>query len=169
VAQVHHDPKADLIKNSAGEVTDNRESVQRADREKVSFQGVRSHLEKAKEIGPNTPIAPANAASRLSSNGAPTKNGEFSWTAMTNAVGYRLRISRNPYFSSTLVDKKLNTAAVTVTNLGEGLYYWRVRSYDGEGKDSVGSEKKASISFPRARRPKRLFWNSRERRRRARA
>src|SRR5581483_12252468 len=48
---------------------------------------------------------------------------------------------RNPYFSSTLVDKKVNTAAVTVTNLGEGAYYWTVQSYDSIGKESVESEK----------------------------
>jgi hypothetical protein len=77
----------------------------------------------------------------LFSNGAPTKDVEFSWTPMTNAVGYRLRISRNPYFSSTLVDKKVNTAAVTVTNLGEGVYYWMVQSYDIAEKESAESEK----------------------------
>ena len=143
-AQVHNDPKADqheiLMKKGTGEVTRNGETVQLANWEKVSFQGQQSHLEKAKEIGPPTPIAPANMAP-LFSNGAPTKDVEFSWTPMANAVGYRLRISRNPYFSSTLVDKKVNTAAVTVTNLGEGVYYWAVQSYDGEGKESVESEK----------------------------
>jgi hypothetical protein len=143
-AQVHNDPKADqheiLLKKGSGEVTRNGETVQLANWEKVSFHGNQSHLEKAKEIGPPTPIAPANMAP-LFSNGAPTKDVEFSWTAMTNAVGYRLRISRNPYFSSTLVDKKVNTAAVTVTNLGEGVYYWMVQSYDGAGKESVESEK----------------------------
>jgi len=66
---------------------------------------------------------------------------EFSWTPMANAVGYRLRISRNPYFSSTLVDKRVNTAAVTVTSLGEGAYYWMVQSYSASGKESVESEK----------------------------
>jgi hypothetical protein len=106
----------------------------------VSFQGQQSHLEKNREIGPPTPIAPANMAP-LFSNGAPTKDVEFSWTPMTNAVGYRLRISRNPYFSSTLVDKKVNTAAVTVTNLGEGVYYWMVQSYDTASKESAESEK----------------------------
>jgi hypothetical protein len=106
----------------------------------VSFQGQGSRLEKAKEIGPPTPIAPANMAP-LFSAGEATKDVQFSWTAMANAVGYRLRISRNPYFSSTLVDKKVNTAAVTVTSLGEGAYYWMVQSYDVTGKESVESEK----------------------------
>jgi len=143
-AQVHNDPKADqheiLMKKGSGEVTRNGETMKLANWEKVSFQGQESHLEKAKEIGPPTPIAPANMAP-LFSNGEPTKDIQFSWTAMTNAVGYRLRISRNPYFSSTLVDKKVNTAAVTVTNLGEGAYYWMVQSYDAAGKESVESEK----------------------------
>jgi FecR protein len=143
-AQVHNDPKADqheiLMKKGTGEVTRNGETVKLANWEKVSFQGQQSHLEKAKEIGPPVPIAPANMAP-LFSAGEAMKDVEFSWTPMANAVGYRLRISRNPYFSSTLVDKKVNTAAVTVTNLGDGAYYWMVQSYDIAGKESVESEK----------------------------
>jgi hypothetical protein len=143
-AQVHNDPKADqheiLMKKGTGEVKRNGETVQLANWEKVSFQGQGSHLEKAKEIGPPTPIAPANMAP-LFSAGEATKDVQFSWSVMANAVGYRLRISRNPYFSSTLVDKKINTAAVTVTGLGEGAYYWMVQSYDTAGKESVESEK----------------------------
>jgi hypothetical protein len=143
-AQVHNNPKSDqheiLMKKGTGEVTRNGETVQLANWEKVSFQGQGSRLEKAKEIGPPTPIGPANMAP-LFSAGEATKDVEFSWTAMTNAVGYRLRISRNPYFSSTLVDKKVNTAAVTVTGLGEGAYYWMLQSYDAAGKESVESEK----------------------------
>jgi len=143
-AQVHNDPNADqheiLMKKGTGEVTRNGETVQLANWEKVSFQGQQSKMEKAKEIGPPTPIAPANMAP-LFSNGESMKDVEFSWSSMANAVGYRLRISRNPYFSSTLVDKKVNTAAVTVTNLGEGAYYWMVQSYDSSGKESLESEK----------------------------
>ncbi len=142
-AQVHNDPKTDqheiLMKKGTGEVKRNGETVQLASWEKVSFQG-QSRLEKAKEIGPPTPIAPANMAP-LFSAGESTKDVEFTWTAMTNAVGYRLRISRNPYFSSTLVDKKINTTAVTVTGLGEGAYYWMVQSDDATGKESLESEK----------------------------
>lgn len=143
-AQVSNDPKSDqheiLMKKGTGEVSRNGETVKLANWEKVSFQGQESHLEKAKEIGPPTPIAPANMAP-LFSTGEGMKDVEFSWTAMANAVGYRLRISRNPYFSSTLVDKKVNAAAVTVTNLGQGAYYWMVQSYDSAGKESVESEK----------------------------
>jgi len=143
-AQVHNDSKSDqheiLMKKGTGEVTRNGETVRLANWEKVSFQGQQSHLEKAKEIGPPTPISPANMAP-LFSGGELTKDVQFSWTAMANAVGYRLQISRNPYFSSTLVDKKVNTAAVTVSGLGEGAYYWMVQSYDTAGKESAESEK----------------------------
>ena len=143
-AQVHNDPTSEqheiLMKKGTGEVTRNGETVKLANWEKVSFQGQHSPLEKAKEIGPPTPIAPANMAP-LFATGQSMKDVEFSWTPMANAVGYRLRISRNPYFSSTLVDKKINTAAVTVTNLGQGAYYWMVQSYDATGKESVESEK----------------------------
>jgi hypothetical protein len=153
-AQVHNDPKADqheiLMKKGAGEVTRNGETVQLANWEKVSFQQAETHMEKAKGTGPPTPISPANMAPIFTS-GETTKDVEFSWTAMANAVGYRLRISRNPYFSSTLVDKRVNTADVTVTSLGEGAYYWVVQSYETSGKESVESEKNRFTIIPKGK------------------
>jgi len=143
-AQVRNDPQKDqheiLMKKGTGEVTRNGETVQLANWEKVSFRATESHMEKAKGTGPPTPISPANMAPIFIA-GETTKDVEFSWTPMANAVGYRLRISRNPYFSSTLVDKRVNTADVTVTSLGEGAYYWVVQSYEASGKESVESEK----------------------------
>jgi hypothetical protein len=129
------------MKKGAGEVTRNGETVKLANWEKVSFLAAEPHMEKAKVTGPPTPISPANMAP-IFTEGEATKDVEFSWTPMTNASGYRLRISRNPYFSSTLVDKKVTTADVTVTSLGEGAYYWVVQSYEASsGKESVESEK----------------------------
>jgi hypothetical protein len=153
-AQVHNDPKMDqheiLMKKGAGEVTRNGETLQLANWEKVSFQGPETHMEKAKGTGPPTPISPANMAPIFTS-GETTKDVEFSWTPMANAVGYRLRISRNPYFSSTLVDKKVTTADVTVTSLGEGAYYWVVQSYEASGKESVESEKNRFTIIPKGK------------------
>ncbi|HXM68695.1 MAG TPA: hypothetical protein VN911_18350 [Candidatus Acidoferrum sp.] len=143
-AQVHNDPKLDqheiLMKKGAGEVTRNGQTVQLTNWEKVTFKAAEPRMEKAKSTGPPTPISPANMAPIFTA-GENTKDVEFSWTPMANAVAYRLRISRNPYFSSTLVDKKVNTADVTVTSLGEGAYYWVVQSYEASGKESVESEK----------------------------
>jgi len=153
-AQVHNDPKSDqheiLMKKGTGEVSRNGETVQLANWEKVSFQAAAPHMEKEKGTGPPTPISPANMAPIFTS-GEATKDVEFSWTPMANAVGYRLRISRNPYFSSTLVDQRVNTADVTVTSLGEGAYYWMVQSYESSGKESVESEKNRFTIIPKGK------------------
>jgi hypothetical protein len=153
-AQVHNDPKADqheiLMKKGSGEVQRNGETVQLANWEKVSFRADEAHMEKAKGIGPPTPISPANMAPIFTA-GENTKDVEFSWTPMANAAGYRLRISRNPYFSSTLVDKRVSTADVTVTSLGEGAYYWVVQSYEASGKESVESEKNRFTIIPKGK------------------
>jgi hypothetical protein len=153
-AQVHNDPKSDsheiLMKKGAGEVTRNGETVQLANWEKVSFRQAETHMEKAKDLGPPTPISPANMAPIFTS-GEATKDVEFSWTPMANAAGYRLRISRNPYFSSTLLDKRVSTADVTVTSLGEGAYYWIVQSYEPSGKESVESEKNRFTIIPKGK------------------
>ncbi|MGA8618818.1 MAG: hypothetical protein WB660_09935 [Candidatus Sulfotelmatobacter sp.] len=153
-AQVRNDPKADhheiLMKKGTGEVTRNGQTVQLANWEKVSFQGTQSQMEKEKGTGPPTPISPANMAPIFTS-GETTKDVEFSWTPMANAVAYRLRISRNPYFSSTLVDKRVNTADVSVTSLGEGAYYWVVQSYEASGKESVESEKNRFTIIPKGK------------------
>ena len=153
-AQVHNDPKSDqheiLMKKGTGEVSRNGETVQLANWEKVSFQAAAPRMEKEKGTGPPTPISPANMAPIFTS-GESTKDVEFSWTPMANAVGYRLQLSRNPYFSSTLVDKRVNTADVSVTSLGEGAYYWMVQSYDSAGKESVESEKNRFTIIPKGK------------------
>ncbi len=155
-AQVHNDPKTDqheiLMKKGSGEVTRNGQTVQLANWEKVSFQAAQPRMEKAKGTGPPTPISPANMAPIfIATAGEKTKEVEFSWTAMANAAGYRLRISRNPYFSSTLVDKKVNTADVTVSGLGEGAYYWVVQSYEASGTESMESEKNRFTIIPKGK------------------
>ena len=134
-AMVHNDPKADhheiLVKKGSGDVVRNGETVHLADFEKVSFQAESGRMEKAKEIGPPTPIFSADGGKAV----------DFSWTPMANAAGYRLRVSRNPFFSSTIIDKKVPTAEVEVSGLSEGAYYWAVQSYDQNGKESMESEK----------------------------
>ena len=152
-AMVHNDPRVDeheiLVKRGSGEVTRNGETVRLADWEKVNFHEQAAHMEKLKEIGPPTPISPANMTPIFVSRDA--KPIEFSWTAMANAGAYRLRISRNPYFSSTIVDRQVKTAAVMVSGLEEGAYYWTVQSVDGKGNESVESEKNRFTLIPKAK------------------
>jgi hypothetical protein len=150
-AMVRNDPKADqheiLVKKGSGEISRNGEVVHLAEWERVGFQSQSPRMAKVKEIGPPTPISPANMMPIFTSGAS--KPVEFSWTPMTNAVGYRLRISHNPYFSSTIVDRRVNTADVIVSGLGEGAYYWLVQSYDAEDKESVESQKNRFTIIPK--------------------
>ena len=152
-AQVHNDPKTDqheiLFKKGTGDVTRNGEVVSLSSWEKVSFNAESPRMAKLKEIGPPTPISPANMMPIFFSGNS--KPVEFSWTPMANAVGYRLRISRNPYFSSTIVDRKVDTADVLVSGLSQGAYYWLVQSYDAQAKESVESEKNRFTIIPRGK------------------
>jgi hypothetical protein len=153
-AMVHNDPKADqhdiLVTKGSGEVARNGEVVRLADWEKVSFEAESPRMAKVKEIGAPTPISPANMMPVFMSHSP--KTVEFSWTPMKNAVGYRLRISQNAYFSSTLVDRKVDAADVIVSGLSEGAYYWVVQSVDAKGKESAESERNRFTIIPKGSR-----------------
>ena len=150
-AMVHNDPQSDqhevLVKKGSGEITRNGETVRLADWEKVNFHGDSQKMALTKEVGPPTPISPANMMPVFVS-GDP-KPLEFSWTPMPTAKTYRLRISKNPYFSSVIVDRRVNTADVLVSGLEQGAYYWVVQSEDAGGKESVESEKNRFTIIPK--------------------
>jgi hypothetical protein len=152
-AMVRNDPKSDrheiLVKKGSGDVVRGGETVHLADFEKVSFQKDSPTMAKSKEVGPPTPISPANMAPIFISG--ESRDIDFSWTPMANAVGYRLRVSRNPYFSSTIIDSKVPTAEVRVSGLNEGAYYWAVQSSDAGGKESMESEKNRFTIIPKGK------------------
>lgn len=143
-ARVSKDPKSNvdqmLVTKGQGTVERRGETVQLASWEKVRVLPDSPHLEKSKEIGPPTPLSPANMMPIFISQTGP-RPIEFAWTPMANASGYRLRISRNPYFSSVILDRKMAAPDVMVSGLTEGPYYWMVQSFDAGGKESAESEK----------------------------
>jgi len=142
-AMVHNDPRADqheiLLKKGSGQVTRGGESVMLSNWEKVSFRSGSQQMTKAREIGPPTLIQPANMSPVYVST--PSKPVEFSWTPVAGVRGYRVRISKNPYFSSTVFDRIATEPQVKVSGLKEGGYYWLVTSLDAKGKESVESER----------------------------
>jgi hypothetical protein len=143
-ARVSKDPRTKvdqlLITKGQGSVERNGQTLPVASWEKVRISPESPQLEKTKEIGPPTPLSPANMMPIFISQTGP-RPIEFAWTPMTNARGYRLRISRNPYFSSLVLDRKMTAPDVMVSGLTEGPYYWMVQSYDVESKESAESEK----------------------------
>ena len=143
-ARVSKDPKSnvDQMLVTKGQATVERrgETVDLASWERVRVSPDSPHLEKTKEIGPPTPLSPANMMPIFISQTGP-RPIEFAWTQMANASGYRLRVSRNPFFSSVILDRKMAAPDVMVSGLTEGPYYWMVQSYDAQGKESAESEK----------------------------
>jgi hypothetical protein len=140
-AMVRNDPHADqheiLVKKGSGEVTRGGEKVVLANYEKVTFKAEAQQMAKTKEIGPPTLIQPSNMAPVFASGG----QVNFSWTPIPASHGYRLRVSKNPYFSSTVYDKVMLGTDAKVTGLTDGNYYWIVTTVDINGKQSVESER----------------------------
>jgi hypothetical protein len=151
-ALVHNDPAADqhefLQEKGTSQVQRNGEVVSLSEWEKVSYQSASPRMARVKEVGPPTPIAPANMAPIFAASGQ-ERSVDFAWSKMINASGYHLRISRNPYFSSLERDEKLEKAETKVSGLTEGAYYWSVQSYDADGKESVPSETDRFTILPR--------------------
>jgi len=154
-AMVRNDPRADqheiLMKKGSGQIERNGEVVKLSNWEKVSFQNQSKTMDKGKEVGPPTPVAPGNMMPIFIAEGEKSKDVEFNWTPMAGAAGYRLRISHNPYFSSLLLDRKVDSPNVVVTGLAQGAYYWAIQSYDATGKESVESEKNRFTIIPKAK------------------
>lgn len=142
-AMVHNDPTSDdheiLVKRGSGEVTRGKESVALGEYEKVSFKTDQPELVKQKEIAPPSLVGPTNMAPLFMDD--PSLPIPFTWSTVPNTAEYRIRISRNPYFSSTVADRKVNTPATNISGLTEGAYYWEVQSIDKSGRESVESEK----------------------------
>ncbi len=142
-AMVRNDPRKDeheiLLKKGSGKVTRRNETVTLSDYERVSFKAEAPQMTRVKEIGPPTLINPPNLMPvYVAAVGRPI---DFSWTPAANSHGYRLRISRTPYFSSTVFDRMVQSTDTRISGLKEGVYYWVVTSQDASGKESVESER----------------------------
>lgn len=142
-AMVHNDPRADnheiLMKKGSGQVTRAGQTVSLSNWERVSFRADSQPLTRVKVIGPPTLIQPSNMSPvYVPQVGKPI---DFSWTPIPNSRGYRLRVSKNPYFSSTVFDRVMQATETKISGLKEGGYYWVVTSLDDKGKESVESER----------------------------
>lgn len=142
-AMVRNDPRGDqheiLVKRGEGQVSRGSETVKLGEYEQVSFAAQAPRMTKEKQIAPPTLISPANMLPIFLID--PKAPVQFSWSPVNSSIEYRVQVSRNPYFSSTLVDKTVATSDTQVSGLGEGAFYWMVQSRDINGRMSVESEK----------------------------
>ncbi|MGH9556287.1 MAG: FecR domain-containing protein [Terriglobales bacterium] len=147
-AQVRNDPKADrheiLVTKGTSDVTRGTEVVRLTDFEKVSFTAEGGSMNKEKEIAPPTLITPANMMSIFVKDPV-----SLSWTQMAHARQYHVRLSRNVYFSSIALDRRVAGTDMTAPPLQEGAYYWVVQSVDGQGRESAESEKNRFNVIPK--------------------
>jgi hypothetical protein len=151
-AMVRNDPQGDhheiLVKRGSGEVQRGNEVVRLTDYEKVTFKNTSPQMAKAKEIIPPTLIAPANMMPMFLTPGQ-AKQVTFTWTPVEGAAAYHVRVSHNPYFSSTVFDRVVRGTEVQIGGLDQGSYYWVVQSVQGDSKESVESEKNRFALMPK--------------------
>jgi hypothetical protein len=151
-AEVQTNPRTEeheiLLKKGSGEVKRaGSETVQLGNYEKVAFNSDTPTMRKTKEIGPPTLIDPANMQPIFVAG--KTNRLNFSWTPMDNVSQYHLKVSKNPYFSSLLVDTTVSATQVELVGFVEGAYYWEVQSVGENGKLSVESEKNRFTVIPK--------------------
>ena len=91
-----------LVKKGSGEVARNGETRSPVELGKSQLRGLaQEDGEGQGDRSAHSHFAGQHDAHFHQSGGNP-KEVEFSWTPMANAAGYRLRIAKNPYFSSML-------------------------------------------------------------------
>jgi hypothetical protein len=154
-AMVHNDPRADqheiLLRRGSGQVVRKEETVVLSEYEKLSFRSTEEKMVRTKEISPPTLILPANLMPVYVPPSGPAARFtvHFAWTPVTGSGKYRLRVSRNPYLSSTVVDRIIEDSDADVPELREGTYYWVVTSLDAAGRQSVESERSEFTIVPK--------------------
>jgi hypothetical protein len=150
--QASNDPRAQkqevVVKTGAADfLTQQGEKVALNPYERLAVNSDTGEIVKTKELAPPILITPANLSPFFYSGS--NKVVEFSWTPIDQARSYHLRISKNPYFSSNVYDKKVQSEVVKVNGLPEGAYYWSVQSVDERGRESLESEKNKFTIVPR--------------------
>ena len=81
---------------------------------------------------------PANLDWRVSAREkVPVK---FVWESVRGAASYHLMVAHDRYFTNLLYDNaKIRGTRTQVNNMEAGVYYWRVSSVDGKGRESLSS------------------------------
>jgi hypothetical protein len=151
-AQVRNESKKDnyeiLMKTGTGAVKRGDETVQLNNFEKVTFKAEAKTMTKDKELQPPTLLDPGNMISVFTSGTATTV--EFTWTPVTGAKGYKIRLAKNAYFTEMIGERAADIAQLRMP-LSVGQYYWSVKSIDTRNKPSMESERFRFNVVPKSR------------------
>src|SRR5271155_5613404 len=123
-----------LVKTGTGEVQRGQETVSLTNYQKVVFKAEATTMTKDTEVAPPTLLDPGNMIS-VFSNGR-SALVELTWTPVTGAKSYKLRISQNPFFTPLVMERPANNPTEKVI-LPEGQYYWSVTTLDARGRPSM--------------------------------
>jgi hypothetical protein len=126
------------IHKGSAKVVKGSESYQIGPYERVTAEDKK--FTKEKLMGPPELLAPNNVKPVIARDGQATKI-EFTWSPVTDAVAYRIRISNSSIFSKVLREEvvKQKTSYLT-SGLDEGTYYWSVSSIDANNNSSRESD-----------------------------
>jgi hypothetical protein len=141
-AVVQNDPKRNIhqmtMDQGDARVIRGSTTVQLGQYEKVTFSAEQPGLLREKVIAPPNLVLPANMALNVVRNTRST-HIEFRWSAVEGARAYVLEISPSGMFSNLVVNRKVDGPSADVSGLDEGVYYWLVKSIDGNGNESHAS------------------------------
>lgn len=141
-AVVRHDPATKqhefTVNQGQADITRGSTTVRLGQYEQVVFSSDQPGLVRQKVIAPPLLMSPPNMHLSVSKN---PKNEavEFTWSEVTGAAAYNLRVSPSGMFSNLVVEKKIAATSAQVTGLDEGNYYWTVSAVDANGVESQPS------------------------------
>ena len=107
--------------------------------EQASFAGPGSEMTRKQIVAPPLLLTPANMAPVVVS-GTDTTEMEFTWSTISTANAYRIRVSSSPIFSHLQFDRRVRSTSIRLPGFKEGDYYWTVTSLDAAQKESQQSE-----------------------------
>jgi hypothetical protein len=112
--------------------------VRLAGGERVRLAGEGKVVSRGKLLGVPVLYKPTNLNWRVSTQDKLPVT--FNWNRVKGAELYHLMVATDRYFTNTVYDNsRVRANLITVPDLPAGMYYWRVSSVDGKGRESLFS------------------------------
>jgi len=133
-----------VVRKGSGEVSRGGQSMHLNELERVTFEPRGQGMSKRKELGPPGLVAPANMDTIYAVGSR--AQVRLNWRN-SGAGGARVKVSRNPYFTSLVQDAKTRGDSLTLA-LPPGDYYWSAQALDASGHASMESDRNRFTVLP---------------------